>query len=64
MSGAVIAQLLITLGPVALRLLPKLSEIWSKELTPLEVLEFTKTSEKTYEEYIAEAKARLNPPVI
>jgi len=63
MSGAIIAQLIIALGPVALQYAPKLAEIWNKDLTVEEVKTFCNLAEKSYDQYITEAKARLNPPV-
>lgn len=57
MSGLVIAQLIIALGPVALELIPKLASIWTKELSVEEVIAFCDLANKSYDEYIAEAKA-------
>lgn len=56
MTGQIIAELLIRLGPVAFDLAQKLVTIWSKELTAQEVAELCSTSKKSYEDYIAEAK--------
>lgn len=56
LTGAVIAQLIIKLGPVALDLIQKLAAVWTKELTPAEVAELCSTAKKSYEDYIAEAK--------
>lgn len=59
MTGYQIAQLIIALGPAAFRLIPSLMTIWNKELTPEEVIQYVSLSEKSYDTYIAEAKARL-----
>ena len=59
MNGALIAQLIIALGPTALELIPKLATIWGQELTPEQVLELCQPAKKSYDEYIAEAKALL-----
>lgn len=57
MNAALITQLIITLGPTALELIPKLASVWSKPtLTPEEVEDLCKVSEKSYDEYISEAK--------
>lgn len=57
MTAAMIAQLVISLGPVALDLIPKLTELWSKgELTLDEVQTLCSTSRKSYDDYIAEAR--------
>lgn len=58
MSGAVIAQLLIALGPIALDWLEDLAGIWSKDMTPEEVAAFVKGKRKSYDEYIAAEKIR------
>ena len=60
MSAAMITQLLITFGPQAIELIEKLIELWNKpELTKEEVLAITAIANKSYESYIAEAKAKL-----
>lgn len=60
MSAALIAQLIIALGPVALDLIPKLIAIWNKpSLTPEEVTELCSVAKKSYDDYIAEAKAAV-----
>lgn len=62
MSAAIIAQLIIALGPAALELIPKLQALWSKpELTTDEVLALCAPAKKSYDAYIAEARARLKP---
>jgi hypothetical protein len=58
MTGAILAQLIITLGPTALELAPKLAEVWTKELSNDEVQSICGSSRKSYEAYIAEAQAR------
>lgn len=59
MTGSTIAQLIIALGPVALDLIPKLANIWNKELTNEEVNEICKVSKTSYDDYISNAKASL-----
>lgn len=60
MSGPLIAQLIIALGPVALQLIPQLAAIWSKPtLTLEEVNAFCAKAQKSYDDYIAEAKASV-----
>jgi len=57
MSPALIAQLIIALGPIALELIPKLTAIWSKPaLTLDEVNALCEPAKKSYDEYIANAK--------
>lgn len=57
MTGAMIAQLVIALGPTALEFIPKLAAVWTKkDLTPAEVTDICKVSKKSYDEYIAAAK--------
>jgi hypothetical protein len=57
MTGATIAQLIIALGPKALEVIVELARIWNKTLTVDEVQAVCAKSEKSYEAYIAEAKA-------
>lgn len=60
MTAAMIAQLVIALGPTALELIPKLAELWSKqELTPGEVVALCAPAKKSYDDYMIEAKARM-----
>ena len=60
MNAAIIAQLIVQLGPVALDLIPKLTAIWSKpELTVEEVRELCAPAKKSYDDYIVEARAML-----
>lgn len=62
MPAQVIAQLIVALGPVALDLIPKLAELWTKPtLTPDEVKALCLPARKSYDQYIAEGRARLNP---
>lgn len=63
MTGAVIAQLIIALGPTALKLINDLISVWSTQLTPEQVLAITAKAQKNYDEYIAEARASLTPPI-
>lgn len=56
MTGAMIAQLIIALGPPALALIEDLIKIWNKELTPDEIKGFLDKANKGYDDYIAEAK--------
>lgn len=61
MGASLIAQLIIALGPVALELIPKLAGIWTKPaLTEQEVIDLCAPIKKSYDQYIAEAKAKLN----
>jgi hypothetical protein len=57
MNGAIIAQLLIKLGPIAFDLAEKLAAIWSKEMTPQEVAAFCQANRKSYDDYIAAERA-------
>ena len=60
MSAAIIAQLVIALGPTALELIPKLAEIWHKpDLSLDEVVALCAPAKKSYETYLTEARARL-----
>lgn len=63
MTGQQIAQLIIALGPAALRLIPSLVTIWNRELSVEEVIQYVSLAEKSYDTYIAEAKAKLVPVV-
>jgi len=53
MTGAVIAELLIRLGPIAFDLIEDLVAVWSKEMTPAEVKAFVAEHRKSYDDYIA-----------
>jgi len=58
MTAALLVQLLIALGPVALDLAPKLAALWSKpELTVEEVANLCAPAKTLYEDYIAAARA-------
>ena len=60
MNANDIVQMIAVLGPVALDLAPKLANVWHKEsLTPDEVLALCAPAKKTYDEGIAEVRARL-----
>ncbi len=58
MTGAMIAQLLITYGPTAVNLIEKLIETWDKPMTVEGVHAVCALTRKTYDEGLAEAKAR------
>jgi len=65
MTPLMIVNLIIALGPTALELIQKLAAIWSKpSLTVDEVVALCAPAKKSYDEYIAEAKAALVPPVL
>lgn len=56
MTAAMIAQLIIALGPGAIKLIQDLVAVWSKpELTPDEVMKLCETAQKSYDDYIKEA---------
>jgi len=58
MSAAMIAQLIIALGPTALDLIPKLTAVWDKpKLTTEEVIGMCAPAAKSYADYIAAAQA-------
>lgn len=64
MSAALIAQLIVQLGPAALQLISDLAKVWSKpELTVEEVTAIVDKAQKSYDAYIAEAQAAVTPPV-
>ncbi len=57
MSAALIAQLIIAMGPSAIQLIQDLIAVWNKpSLTPDEVKTICDRAQKSYDEYIAEAK--------
>lgn len=62
MTGAQWAQLVLMFGPKAFELIERLISVWTKEMTPEEVLGFTAKAKKSYDDYIAEAEAALKPP--
>ena len=58
MSAAIIAQLIIQLGPAALALIQDLIAVWNKPaLSPDEVKAICDRAQKSYDSYIADAKA-------
>lgn len=60
MSAAIITQLLLAFGPGAIALIEKLVAVWNKPtLTTEEVLDICATAQKSYDAYIAEARAAL-----
>lgn len=62
MTALMIAQLIIQLGPTALNLIQDLSAVWHKpELTPEEVATICGKAQKSYDQYIAEARATVTP---
>lgn len=61
MTGSMIAQLIIALGPTALKLIQDLASVWSKELTVDEVVAICEKAQKSYDAYIAEAQAAVPP---
>ena len=57
MPAAILAQLIVALGPSALQLIPKLAAVWHKEtLTLDEVTQLCAVAATTYEQYRADAK--------
>ena len=65
MTPLMIVNLIIALGPTALELIQKLAAIWSKpSLTVDEVVALCAPAKKSYDEYIAEAKAALIPSIV
>lgn len=64
MSAAIIAQLIIALGPPAFKVIQQLVAAWNKpEMTVEEVVAFCNLSQKSYDEYIEEARKNttVNP---
>lgn len=60
-----IAQLVILLGPSALQLIQDLVAVWNKpSLTPEEVATICAKAQKSYDSYIADAKAAVKPPTV
>ena len=58
MTAPLIAQLIVQLGPTALNLIQDLIAVWEKPaLTVDEVKAIVGKAQKSYEDYIAEAKA-------
>ena len=65
MTPLMIVNLITALGPTALDLIQKLAAIWSKPLLTVdEVVALCAPAKKSYDDYIAEAKAALAPPVV
>lgn len=61
MSAALIAQLVIALGPSAFQLIQDLIAVWSKpSLTLDEVNAICNKAQQSYDSYIAAAKAAQN----
>ena len=62
MNPLMIAQLLIAIGPAALDLIPKLAALWNgPALTEQQIIDLCVPAKKSYDDYIANAKAILNP---
>lgn len=60
MSPALIAQLVIALGPSAITFIQKLASVWTKSvLTPEEVLEICAATDQSYQQLKAEVKTQL-----
>lgn len=60
MSPALIAQLIIALGPPAFQLIQDLMAVWSvPTLTLDQVMAITSKAQKSYDDYIAQAKAAI-----
>jgi len=60
MTPLMIVNLLTQFGPAAIGMIRDLADVWSKpELTPDEVRTFCDRAEKSYDQYIAEAKEKL-----
>jgi hypothetical protein len=63
MTAAMILQLVVALGPAALGLLRDLIAVWQKPvLTADEVNGIVSRAQKSYDSYIADAKATQTPP--
>lgn len=59
MSAAIVAQLIIALGPTALELIPKLAAIWNAPaLTVDQITELCAPAKKSYDDYMAAAQAK------
>lgn len=57
MTPAIIAQLVLSLGPAALEFIPKLAALWHKqELTLDEVNQLCAVAQTPYEKYREDAK--------
>jgi hypothetical protein len=63
MSASLIAQLIIALGPAALQLIQELAALWSApSLTPEQVQAICSKAQKSYDDYIAAARAAAKIP--
>lgn len=63
MSALMISQLIIALGPPALQLIQDLTAVWSSPtLSPDQVNAILQKAQKSYDSYIADAKALLGKP--
>jgi len=61
MPAPILAQLIIALGPPALSLARDLAKVWNEPtLTPQQVEQICGDAQKSYDSYIADAKAKLN----
>lgn len=63
MTPMMIAQMIVALGPAALDLIPKLAAVWGKQLTVDEVVALCAPAKKSYDDYIAQARALLQPSI-
>ena len=62
MSAALIAQLIIALGPTALTLIQDLVAVWSsKNLTVEQVNAICQKAQTSYDAYMAAARQAANP---
>jgi hypothetical protein len=59
MKASTVAQLVISLGPTALEVIPKLATNWDRQLTTDQIVELCATAKKSYDAYMAEARARV-----
>ena len=57
MTAAMIAQIVVALGPTALRFISELVSVWDKpSLTADEIMGICSRAQKSYDDYINEAK--------
>lgn len=64
MTAALIAQLIVALGPTALDLIPKLTALWqAPSLTLDQVIALCAPAKESYDAYITAAKAAQSPPI-
>lgn len=59
MTGAAIAQLLIIYGPHAINFIQQLASNWNKEMSVAEIDGILALASKSYDQYVAEAKANF-----